>query len=277
MIPRLIRKLIERPQRRARRQQETELQRLRPTTPYSDDTYLVAYPKSGNTWFSFLIANVNLLINHLPVQATWWNIRSYVFDVHASQELPPNPLPLPPGRFINSHSEFNRTYGRVIYLIRDPRDTFASYYDMTTKIGWFKGSMDEFLTSKIYGIPAWNRHVEGWVRKHWELSLIHFIRYEDLKNDPITVLARMYRLYGIPVDKAVFETAVERSSFKVMRESEAEYRKNSFDLGSTFQLVRNGVVEGFSDELTPGQIDLIEEKCAEWMKLFDYLPTSKGA
>lgn len=277
MIPRLIRKIIDRPQRRARRQHEAELQRFRPTTPCSDDTYVVAYPKSGSTWFSFLIANVNLQINHQPLHATWWNIRSYVFDIQASCDLPPNPLALPPGRFIHSHSEFNRTYGRVIYLIRDPRDTLASYYDLTTKVGWFKGSMDEFLASNTYGIPAWNRHVEGWIRKHWEMSLIHCIRYEDLLIKPIETLARIYRHYGIPVEQAVFETAVERSSFKVMRENEAEYRKNSFDLGSAFQFVRNGIAGGFSNELTPGQIALIEEKCAEWMKVFDYLPSNKGA
>jgi len=115
------------------------------------------------------------------------------------------------------------------------------------------------------------------VRQHTSLSHIHFIRYEDLKSKPIEVLERIYRLYGLTVENAILENAVQRSSFEVMRQNEAYYRQNSYDLGSTFQFVRKGVAGGFSEGLTAPQVALIEKRCDEWMKLFGYLPVSKDA
>jgi hypothetical protein len=276
MLGRLIRKIQTRPERVRRRAHEAMLDRFRPLSPTSDDTYLVSYPRAGITWFSFLIANVNLLLNSQPVQATWWNIREYVFDIQESRQVPPNPLPLPCGRFIHSHSEFNPTYGKVIYLIRDPRDTLASYYDMTTKLGWFRADMDAFLDSEKFGIPAWNRHIDGWIRQHGPMSRVYFIRYEDLKADPLEVLVRIYRLFGLQPAPGLLETAIARSSFAAMRDSEAEYRRHSHDLGSQFQFMRKGVAGGFSGELTAGQIAKIEDRCSDWMKLFHYDSAGKS-
>jgi hypothetical protein len=276
-LPRVIRKIITRRERIKRREAAAVLERYRPLSPSSDDTYLVSYPKAGITWFSFLLANANLLINRQPVQATWWNIREYIFDIQESRQVPPNPLALPRGRFIHSHSEYNPTYHKVIYLIRDPRDTLVSYYDMTTKLDWFRGTMDEFLDSELWGIPAWIRHIEGWVRKHGPISRVYFIRYEDLKNNPVEVLTRIYRLFGLQLEPGLLETAVERSSFAAMRASEVEYRQHSYDLGPEFQFMRKGVAGGFVDEITTPQIAHIEKQCAEWMKLFNYISTSKSA
>ncbi len=275
VITRIWKNVAGREELRKERRRKAELAKLRPTNATGDDTFIAAFPKSGGTWLSFLIANVNLQINNMAQKVTWWNIREFVFDVHENRTLPANPFTLPRGRFIHTHSEFNETYTRVLYLIRDPRDTLVSYYDLTTKIGWFEGSMDEFLESNDYGIKAWIRHVEGWVRRHTFLSHIHFLRYEDLRSDPVAVLDRIYRLYGIPVERGVFENAVERSSFKAMRESEAEYRKYSFDSATTFQFMRKGRAGSFSEELNAAQTARIDEQCAEWMKLFDYLPYSE--
>jgi hypothetical protein len=236
----------------------------------------VSFPKSGSTWFSFLLANVNLQLNDMPREVTWWNLREFIYDIHEGRDLPASPFAVPRGRFIHTHSEFNHAYRRVIYVVRDPRDTLISYYDMASKLDWFHGSMDECLASDTFGIEAWIRHVEGWVRKHTVASRIHFIRYEDLKVDPVAVLDRVYRLYGIAVEQEMLEKAVARSSFNAMRELEADYRKHSFDCETTFQFMRKGRTGSFREELTEAQTARIEERCAEWMKLFNYLPYSNG-
>src|ERR1700683_4505070 len=103
-LPRLIRKIITRRDRVKRREAAALLERQRPRSPSSDDTYIVEYPKSGSTWLSFLIANVNLQINNIPAQVTWWNLREYVFDVEFNRDLPANPFTLPHGRFLHTHS-----------------------------------------------------------------------------------------------------------------------------------------------------------------------------
>lgn len=276
MITKALKKLLSHRQRVGKRRKARLLEQRSPFSPSSDDTYIVEFPKAGSTWFSFLIANVNLQINKSPIKVTWWNLREYVFDVDDHRDVPANPFPLPHGRFIHSHADFNRLYGRVLYLVRDPRDVFVSYYDMKTELGEFQGTMDTFLASEDYGIPAWNRHVGGWLRGHTPANYIQFFRYEDLKTHPSAILDRVHKLYGIDVDPSILENAVERSSLAAMRQSEQFYREKSYDFKPEFKFVRKGVSGGFSDALNPAQISLIEENCAEWMQIFDHLPVSKS-
>jgi hypothetical protein len=127
MIKRFLRRMADRSARMERRRQREALERLVPLNPSSDDTYLVAFPRSGGTWLSFLMANLGLLLNRMPQQATWWNVRDYVFYIHETRDLPPSPFAQPPGRFIHTHSAFNPRYLRIIYMIRDPRDTVVCY------------------------------------------------------------------------------------------------------------------------------------------------------
>ena len=75
----------------------------------------------------------------------------------------------------------------------------------------------------------------------------------------------------------ILKTAVERSSFESMRKIEADYRRYSYDLGSSFVFVRKGRAGAFGEELTPAQVARIETQCAEWMKLFNYSPVDKSA
>jgi hypothetical protein len=49
---------------------------------YSDDTFLCSYPKSGNTWVRFLVAN--LLEQKLEI--TFCNIDDYVPEIELHKE-----------------------------------------------------------------------------------------------------------------------------------------------------------------------------------------------
>ena len=267
----MVRRLRTREERKARRERERLLEEARPRNPSIDDTYLVSFPKSGRTWFSYLITNINLEFNRLPVELTWWNVREYVFDVQKQRELPASPFALPRGRFILSHSDYNRTYQRVLYLVRDPRDALVSYYDLAVKNRVFLGTMDEFLAHDAWGIPAWNRHVRTW-REHNALAFIQFFRYEDLRADPAPILERVYKLYGLTVDPEIIASAIRKSSFAVMKQHEKFYREKSFERDVDFVFVRKGKIGDFADGLTPAQIARIEEQCAEGMKAFGYEP-----
>jgi hypothetical protein len=264
----LFKNFFNRSQRRERRRKEARLRALTPATSFSDDTYLVSFPKAGVTWLAFLIANTNLLLTHDQRQATCWNIHDFIPDIHTSRHLS-NPI-LAGVRFIKSHSEFHPDYHKVIYLVRDPRATLASYYDMATKLNWFSGSMDEFLASEKLGVDAWVRHLDGWINQRGTDTRINFIRYEDLKKNPLDVLERLYRLFGLTVERTILETAVARSSFAHMKADEDFYKELSFDPHNTFKFMRKGEANAFSGELSPAQITFIENKTGDWMKLFKY-------
>lgn len=239
------------------------------SAPSCADTYLVEFPKSGVTWLSFLIANINLRLNGRQDHVTWWNIHDFVPNIHASRDLSP-PLSRPGGRFIKSHCEYNPQYCKVIYLVRDPRDVMVSYYDMMTKLQSFSGSMDEFLESDKYGPSSWIRHVDSWIKR--QTPCIQFIRYEDLKVRPFEVLERLYSLFGVIVDEVLLKEAIKCSSFAAMRREEEFYKEGSLEQHK-FSHVRKGLCQDFKSELTASQIFLIEKKCTPCMKIFGYSPS----
>src|SRR2546422_3289190 len=83
---------------------------------YPDDTFIVSYPKSGNTWARFLVAN--LIYDDEPV--TFVNIDHIIPMADGQSRKYFKKMARP--RIIKSHYPFEPAYKRVIYIVRDPRD-----------------------------------------------------------------------------------------------------------------------------------------------------------
>src|SRR5438874_11935634 len=98
----------------------------RAATVYPDDVFLVSYPKSGNTWVRFLIAN---LISDIPV--TFLNIEQRIPSIYILPDRALRAMPKP--RVLKSHECFVPRYRNVIYIVRDPRDVAVSYYHYNLK------------------------------------------------------------------------------------------------------------------------------------------------
>ena len=78
-----------------------------PTKQKNSDIYIVEFPKSGITWFSTLIANINLIESHSIQRATFYNIQQLVPDIHMNRNVLDSPMwETPKCRFIKSHFEF---------------------------------------------------------------------------------------------------------------------------------------------------------------------------
>ena len=96
-------------------------------TVYPDDTFLVSFPRSGNTWTRFLVCN---LINpDDPVNFAQLESRiPEIYDV-TDRDLRAFPRP----RIIKSHECFDPRYKKIVYIVRDPRDVLISYYEFQLK------------------------------------------------------------------------------------------------------------------------------------------------
>src|SRR5271170_2976990 len=77
---------------------------------YSDDTFIVSYPRSGNTWTRFLVAN--LVYAGQPV--TFANIERLIPDCEALSSRYLKRVARP--RIIKSHEYFDPRYKKVIYI-----------------------------------------------------------------------------------------------------------------------------------------------------------------
>src|SRR6478752_4455233 len=76
----------------------------RGVTPYDDDAWFVSFPRSGNLFWRFVVAN--LISGGVPVD--WTNIEYYAPDIYITFDPVLRRLPRP--RYIKSHEPFKPEY-----------------------------------------------------------------------------------------------------------------------------------------------------------------------
>src|SRR6476660_6161204 len=92
-----------------------------------DDIFLVSYPKSGNTWTRFLIAN----LAYPEKNPDFSNINELIPDPEAMSMRDLEKLA--GQRILKSHQYFDPRYQKVMYVVRDPRDVVLSEYHFDIK------------------------------------------------------------------------------------------------------------------------------------------------
>ena len=148
-----------------------------------DDIFLVSFPKSGNTWTRFLLANLRY-----PEQpATFANIDRLVPDPTGTTKRDFDRMPRP--RIIKSHECFDPRYPRVIYIVRDPRDVVVSQYHYHRKLRKIADDspIENFVARFLAGdLPhgSWGQNVSTWLATSEGNPSFLLLRYEDMVADP---------------------------------------------------------------------------------------------
>ena len=189
---------------------------------YPDDTFIVSYPRSGNTWTRFLIAN----ILHPEQPATFANIERLVPDAEAQSNRMLKAIPRP--RCIKSHEYFDHRYRRVIYIVRDPRDVALSYYNFVRKYRHIDDGypldryVDDFVSGRLSSADwgTWGENVGTWITARAKDPKFLLLRYEDMIENPARDLARIAEFFSIEADHDRLANVIERSSAQRMRELE---------------------------------------------------------
>jgi len=247
-------------------------------TPFADDICVVSYPKSGGTWLRFLIGN--LIRPQTPV--TFANIEATAPSIYHNPDHRLRQAPRP--RVLKSHEAFFARHGRVVYLVRDPRDIAVSYYYYLVKFREIPRGypmveyVPRFMREEFdahYG--PWNDHVLSWLRMRQDDPRFILFRYEDLLRTPVDELARIARFLGIDVDERRVRQAVEMSSADRMRKME---KKQSREWSATSKsrqdmpFVRAATAGNWS-ELPEESVQLIESAWAAVMQTLGYALSSQ--
>jgi hypothetical protein len=187
----------------------------------ADDTFLISYPRSGNTWMRFLIAN----LMHPQGNVSFANIESLIPDceAHSSRYMKRAPSP----RLIKSHEYFDHRYKKVIYVVRDPRGVAISYYNFQRKYRQIQDGyplaryVSDFVAGRISSADwgTWGQNVGSWLVREADPGFL-LLRYEDMLTDPAPGLGKIAAFLNIPSSVDATALAIERSAAGRMRELE---------------------------------------------------------
>lgn len=209
------------------------------------DIFVCGYPKSGNTWMQYLVAGAFCGVD-LKV-APDALIQDVAPDVHFKSFY----KPYFPVTFFKSHFLPRPGYRKVVYLVRDGRDVMVSYLHYVRGLtGTEIDFLDFIRTGKELFPCKWHEHVEQWMSNPCSAEMI-IVRYEDLKSDAVTQLARIADFAGITTSRDVLERAARDSSFAAMKEREKKFAWENPQIPKNQQFVRRGTVGSHRDEMTP--------------------------
>lgn len=244
-----------------------------PDKPRHDDVWIVEYPKSGVTWLSFLIANVNTRMSAATTEVNFFNINDFVPDIHSLRCINEASKTSFPGfRLIKSHSDYNPFYYKVIYLVRDPRSVMISYHKFLSGLQQYSGSVSSLIRDKRHGIDAWVKHVSGWINKVSIDKRIYFIRYEDLLDNTALSVSNLYQHLGLVVPGEVVKDAVNASSRERMMGLEEEWKKGDIRYSQKLKdFIFVGGTKHKASDLSATDIEYIDKSAADIMKIFGYV------
>lgn len=224
-----------------------------------NDILITAYPRSGITYLGFLLVAARSLLNEMCVFPTFYNIDSFLIDLHRFNGFdPPQEWPDGMGHFLKSHSNREKdirmqSYCNVIYLLRDPVATIASYYDFSGKPIPINAWLDQ-------AIAGWKAHVESWLRQGPLSQSLMVICYDELIKNPSSVLRHAFNMLGFHVTFENLILAVRRCARSSMQGSESIFRVTN-PIYSKSNLVFVGPELRDVNELTDAHRDQIRSEC----------------
>ena len=235
---------------------------------YPDDTFIVSYPRSGNTWTRFLVAN----LAHPDHFVTFANIESLIPDCEAMSSRYMKGVPRP--RVVKSHEYFDPRYKKVIYIVRDPRDVALSYYDFSRKYRQIEDGypLTSYVSDFVHGRLSsadwgtWGENVASWVYTRNGQQDFLLLRYEDMSSRGAT-------------DPERLAAAIERRSADRMRgmeKSQGDKWVATKNKRSDIPFVRTATSGLWKEKLPASSIAEIESAWGPLMSMLGYEQASRS-
>jgi hypothetical protein len=240
---------------------------------FPDDVFILSYPKSGNTWTRFLIAN----LMYPEKRPDFSNINLVIPDPEALSKRTLAKLPRP--RILKSHEYFDPRYKRIIYIVRDPRDVALSQYYFHIKRRLIDDSypIEQFVRRFVAGetsiYASWGENVGGWLATRYKSPDFLLLRYEDMIADTARELAKVAGLLKIDANPERIGHAVEQSSAEEMRKLEAAQALKWSSTRKTRQdipFVRTAKAGNWRSALPEAALEIIENAWGPLMRWLKY-------
>jgi len=241
-------------------------------------TYVVSYPKSGRTWARTTTRRYLELAQNLGrFDRDGNHVRrpdgSFIkFDEDQGAWVP-MPRRIDQLRF--NERKYRGT--KVCFIARHPGDVVvSSWYHLTYRERIYRGTLSEFIREPLVGVEKVIAFLNMWMANSDVPAAFQLVTYEEMRRDPLTAFAAMFRFIGFEPDPDLLARAVADTSFEQMKKMELEKKvaepwlRIGAEKSERGMKVRKGKIGGYREELSPEDVEFIHEKIAA--KLHPALP-----
>ena len=248
------------------------LEKLKTFPLRPDDIFVCTYPKGGSHWVSFIVQLIlnngvekkDVPFNHMfPWLEAPGLPESFNLCKMEDIERLPNP------RCFFSHAYYSKMPGgppsdspaRYIYVARNPKDTFVSYYHFHVKVQKhlvFDRTWDQFFDEYIKGrvfFGSWWDHIPEWWSHRDEKNVL-FLKYEDLKKDLPKYVETMANFLGYNLGQDIITKIASMCSFNEMKTTTSMGANNPV-------FMRKGVAGDWKEQLSERESSIIDAHYAE--------------
>lgn len=242
--------------------------------PTEKDTFLVSYPRSGNTWLRAIISEILYQTSAESIE----QLQYYVPDIHINT-LKSNVISSD-FNVIKSHFPYGidrqRTdkYQKIIYVIRDPRDVVISYYRYLLGRGSYYSNFETFLLDWLNGRIwpcSWQEHINSWTglnsSKYFDLQIV---RYEELVSDKENQIIKLAQMLNVEIDIQRAKEIIDLTSREQMRLKEKQGMPKH-ERAESLQFIGLATHKQWKTKLTVEQSNLIVEYFGRTMKQHGYI------
>jgi len=239
--------------------------------PRPDDVIISPYAKCGTTWlqqmFHSLRTRGDVDFDDISRVVPWIETASILdIDLDAPQKAKP--------RGFKSHLAYDVVPkgARYIVSLRDPGDAVLSHLRFVE--GWWLEpgavTVTEYVASRISlrgnGRDYWHHLITWWAQRDNPDVLL--FTYEQMSDDPVAHIRRVAGFCGIPLDDALMELALERTSLAFMLSHKQQFddrmmremseRRIGLPSGSDSAKVRDGRVGSYAGEMPVEAVDMLD-------------------
>lgn len=172
---------------------------------------------------------------------------------------------MPRPRFIKSHLPIAflpkalwTVKPKMVYVIRDAKDTAVSWYHHNVNIHHYLGTYDEFLTLFLKGEVIYSSywdHIEQFFMLQKSYKNMKIIKFEDMKTDLSRALKQLCLFLNKFLSDEQLETLTEHLRFDNMKKNKSVNGEQLQPLveannpGSEYTFLRRGEIGSFKDEM----------------------------